>query len=407
MNKGKYVELFKDKNFAFFWIGVLGFGLGNAIFFISLNWWVLIETNSEVQLGIVNTLYFLPMVILCLFSGIITDIFNRLKLMIFSLVLRGIIILILPILQVLQIIELWHIYVSVFIQGLSFPFFLNSINAIMPEIIKRDNLLPANALVDSAMWISNLFGYFFGGFLISSLGFVSLFLISAYILIFGGLIFFPIKYVYLKRSRDLSLRGVLSDINNGYKVMKKDSVLLLFILSWMVIYILFANGPMSIGWPVFSERILSAGSEGYGILVAAISASSLIGSLAIGHWGSKFKKGKLSLIGYLWGGIGILIFTFTSNLLLAAIILFFWSFYYPMINVSYWTAMQERVPQQDLGKITGFSWTLTSIISPVSTMITGYIMEFISIILPFILLGFSFILCFFIILSHKESRSLV
>ncbi|MFW9773628.1 MAG: MFS transporter, partial [Candidatus Thorarchaeota archaeon] len=400
MKRSKYFELFGDKNFLFLWIGTLGFGLGGAIFSISLNWWVLIETNSEVQLGIVNTLIFLPMLILCFFSGLLTDMFNRLNLMVFSLMLRGIIILIFPILQILRIIELWHIYILSFLQGISFPFFLNSINAIMPEIIKRENLYPANALIDSAMWFSNVVGYLSGGFLINTLGYISLFTISAYTLIIGSLMFFPIKYTYRNKIENISLRRILSDIKKGLVIMKNDSVLLMLTITWTIIMMLFSNGPISIGLPVFSERILNAGSEGYGILVTAVSASSLIGSLMIGHWGSKIKKGRLTLIGYIWGAIGILIFTFTTNIVFSASILFFWSFYFPLINIPYWTAMQERIPHEELGKITGVSFTLNSVVVPISTMMTGYVMEFISITLPFILFSTSFILCFFIIYLH-------
>ncbi|MFX1414981.1 MAG: MFS transporter, partial [Promethearchaeota archaeon] len=329
MKRSKYFELFGDKNFLFLWIGTLGFGLGGAIFSISLNWWVLIETNSEVQLGIVNTLIFLPMLILCFFSGLLTDMFNRLNLMVFSLMLRGIIILIFPILQSLQVIELWHVYILSFLQGISFPFFINSINAIMPEIIKRDNLYPANALIDSAMWFSNVVGYLSGGFLINTIGYISLFTISAYTLIIGSLMFFPIKYTYKSKAENISLRSIFSDINKGLKIMKNDSVLLILIITWTMIMMLFSNGPMSIGLPVFSERILNAGSEGYGILVTAVSASSLIGSLVIGHFGSSFKKGRLTLIGYVWGAVGILIFTFTTNIIFSTSILFLWSFYFP------------------------------------------------------------------------------
>ena len=69
--------------------------------------------------------------------------------------------------------------------------------------------------------------------------------------------------------------------------------------------------------------------------------------------------------------------------------------------------MQERVPHEDLGKITGASTTLNSAVIPISTMMTGYVMEFISITLPFILFAVSFILCFFIIYFHQKSRKLV
>ncbi|MFX1320454.1 MAG: hypothetical protein ACFFAQ_02310 [Promethearchaeota archaeon] len=104
--------------------------------------------------------------------------------------------------------------------------------------------------------------------------------------------------------------------------------------------------------------------------------------------------------------LGIILFSFTTDLLFASIILFFWSFYFPLINVAYWTVLQERVPHEELGKITGVIFTLTSALGPVSTMMTGYLMEFVSITLPFLLFGIAFIVCFILVYLSKETRVL-
>ncbi|MFX1316718.1 MAG: MFS transporter [Promethearchaeota archaeon] len=405
-SKHKYIILFTDRNFLPFWISFFLFGMGTGLFTISLNWWVLLETNSEMQLGLVNTFALIPMFIFCLFSGIIADNFDRKKIVIFALVFRGFIFYCYLILNFFQILNIGTVYILAFFQGLSFPFYLNAVNAIMPEVIEKENLLSANALVDSAMWSASIIGFFSGGFLIVSFGIMNLFMISAFITIGAGLLFFLIKYSFEKPLKKISLFSFFSDIKSGVSILKNDSVLLIFILTWSGIFILFGNGPMSIGWPVFSKSILNTGSGGYGLLVAMYSLSSLIGSLVIGHWGANVKKGKLTLIGYIWGSIGIIIFSFTTDLLFASIVLFFWSFYFPLINVAYWTALQERVHHEELGKITGVAFTLTSALGPISTMMTGYLMEFVSITLPFLLFGVAFIICFILIYLSKETRIL-
>ena len=407
MSEHKYIILFKDKNFLLFWIGVIGFGLGAVIFSISLNWWVYVETNSEAQLGIVGTLTMLPTLIFCFFSGIVTDVHNRQIIMVISLIIRGLVIFFFPILAYFHVLNLWIVYILALLQSVSFPFFMNAINAIMPEIILKENLFEANALVDSAMWLSQIIGSSFTGFLINSIGIQPLFIISTYIFVLTGLIFFLIQYTAKKRPNKVSVINFLGDLKNGIKLIKKDHVVFILIITWSGIVTLFGNGPSTIGWPAFSEKIYNSGAEGYGLLVSAISFSSLIGSLTIGFWGRKLRKGILTLIGYLWGAIGILFFIFTTDLIIGLIIVFIWNFYFPLINIPFWTALQERVPEEELGKVLGVSFTMSYALGPISTIMTGYIMEFISIPLPFILLGMAFLISFFLIYVSKETRTLI
>jgi DHA3 family macrolide efflux protein-like MFS transporter len=406
MSEHKYIVLFKDKNFLFFWIGIIGFGLGGVIFSINLNWWVYVETNSEAQLGIVGTLTILPMLILCFFSGVIIDVHNRQTIMIISLLIRGIVIFLFPIFAYLKILNLWIVYLLAFFQGISVPFFINAVNAIMPEIILQENLFAANALIDSAMWFSLIIGSSFTGFLIDLIGSLPLFIISTYIFIGTGLIFFFITYTAKKRLNKVSVMNFLVDLKKGIKVIKKDNVIFILIITWMGILVLFANGPTTIGWPVFSERIYNSGAEGYGLLISLASFSSLIGSLVLGHWGSRLRKGILTLIGYLWGAIGILFFSFTTDLMIGLIVVFIWNFYYPLINIPFWTILQERVPEEELGKVSGASLTISYALGPISTIMTGYIFEFISIPLPFILFGIAFLFCFFLIYMTKDTRTM-
>jgi DHA3 family macrolide efflux protein-like MFS transporter len=405
LSKNKYRELFSDRSFIGFWIGFLGFGLGGALYSITLNWWVLETTNSEVQLGIVGMLTFLPMLIFSFFSGIITDIFNRKKLMIVSIFLRGMIITLFPILGYLQIIEVWHVYIITFIQGISLVFFINSAIAIMPQFIKKENLLAANALTDSSIWLANIFGYFSGGFLIDSFGIMNLFILSSIVFLGSSFTFILIEYVWEKKNK-ISLRNFFSDLYEGVKLIKTNRKLFILIITWMGINTLFAQGPLTIGWAAFSKRILNSGAQGYGLLVTSYSFSSLIGSLLIGHWGAKFKKGTLLIVGNIWGCIGMIFFIVSSDIILAMIIVFIWSFNIPLINVPFWTFVQESLPEEELGKITGVSFTLNSAMMPISTIMTGFIMQYVSVSLPFLLLGLAYLFSFILIYIRKETRIL-
>lgn len=406
MNKSKYLILFTDKSFIGLWFGFFGFGLGNVIFTVALNWWVYDTTGSEVQLGIVGMLTFLPSLIFSFFSGIMVDIYNRKMIIVISLALRGVVIIFIPLLGYLNILNLWLVYVFSFLQGISFPFILNAITAIMPQFIEKENLHPANALTDAALWLSSIIGSLLGGFLIPIIGVMSIFVIGAVSTIIFSFPFLLINYTYQKSTKVMSVNNIFRDIGSGISQIYKDKVIFIMIIVWMGIIIFFGNGIQSIGWLVYSERILNTGSEGYGAIVSATSFSSLIGSLIIGHWGSKVKKQRLILTGLLWGAVGMLVLTFVSTLVPALIVVFLWNFCFPLVNIPFWTLLQDRVPEEELGKVSGAVFTLMFALNPFSTLVTGFIMETISVTLPFLLYSFAFLISAVLVFTNKEIMKL-
>ena len=218
--------------------------------------------------------------------------------------------------------------------------------------------------------------------------------------------FLKIPYLFERRISNSSISNFFVDIKDGFHLMFKDKVLVVVIFTWTGIITLFSMGPTNIGWPVFSEKVLNANEIGYGLLVAVSSFSALIGSLSLSIWGHRFKMGHIFLMGLILGGTGMIAFSFTSILSLSLLIIFITYFFYPMLNVPYWTALQNRVPEKELGKVTGAAFTINTGLSPISTFFTGLIMENVSIILPFILSGFSFYMSFIIAFSNKELRKL-
>jgi MFS family permease len=406
MSQSKFFNILRRRPFYLLLVGNVFYSLGNAIFTICLNWWVLISTESEIQLGIVGTLNFVAMMIFGIISGILVDNFHRKKIIFVSIMFRGLFIMIFPILGVSGILQLWMVYLITFAQYTTFPFLVNGVTAIMPQFIEEEYMMPANALIDTSFWLSNIIGFLSGGFLINIFGIYPLIFISSLMFFISPFFFLKIPYLFERRISNSSISNFFIDIKDGFHLMFKDKVLVVVVFTWTGIITLFSMGPTNIGWPVFSEKVLNANEIGYGLLVAVSSFSALIGSLALSIWGHRFKMGQIFLMGLILGGTGMIAFSFTSILSLSLLIIFITYFFYPMLNVPYWTALQNRMPEKELGKVTGASFTINTGLSPISTFFTGMIMQNVSIILPFILSGFSFYISFIIAFSNKGLRTL-
>lgn len=406
MSQRKILDLLHRKSFSMLLIGNVIYSLGNAIFTICLNWWVLVTTNSEFQLGIVGTLNFLAMMIFGIASGIIVDTFHRKKIIFISIMFRGVFIMIFPLLAIGGILQLWMVYLITFAQYTTFPFLVNGVTAIMPQFIEEEYMMPANALIDTSFWVSNIIGFLSSGFLINIFGIYSLIFFSSLMFFISPFFFLKIPYSFEKRMIPTSISKFFIDIKDGFHSMYRDKVLFIVIITWTGIITLFSMGPTNIGWPVFSEEILNTGEVGYGLLVAVSSFSAMIGSIILSIWGQRIKMGQIYLLGLILGGTGMILFSFTTTLPVSLLVIFITYFFYPMVNVPYWTTLQNRTPEKELGKVSGASFTVNMGLSPISTFFTGLIMENISIILPFILSGFSFYISFIIAFSNKEVRKL-
>jgi MFS family permease len=403
--KSQYIKVFKNYNFTAFWIGAFAFKFADNLFTIGLFWWILETTASEEILGIVGTMSFLPMFIFSLLSGVLIDRFDRRKLLASSAFIRGMLIPLIPLFHYLGLLEMWHIYFLAFIQGTASTFFFVASSAIVPQLVSKENLMSANSLIDASAWTGNIIGFLAGGILVGSLGAMNLLTMTLFLLLMSALSIWLIRFPSNETATHVSLSTIFSDLAKGLKAIKKDKAILTFIVAWMGIQMLFAGGPMTIGWPVFSEKILNAGPEGYGLLVVAISISALLGSFVIGHFGTNKRKGRLILIGFLWGAIGMFVFTLADTLWIALIIAALWNLCYPMINIPFMTLIQERIPKSELGTVFGASNMIGSAMTPISMLMAGFIMQRSSVIVPFQLFALALGVCSIMIYIVKEARS--
>ena len=401
----QYINILKNCNFTAFWIGMFAFKLADNLFTIGLFWWILKATESEVILSIVGAMAFAPMLIFSLLSGALIDRFDRRRLLATSALIRGMLIPLIPLLHYLGLLNMWHVYLLAFIQGTASTFFFTASSAIIPQLVSQDSLMAANSLIDVSAWTGNIIGFLAGGILVESLGAMNLLTATLFLLLVSALSIFLIKFSSNRIRVNVSFSTIVGDMEKGLNAIKKDKAILTFIVTWMGIQMLFAGGPMSIGWPVLSEKILNAGPEGYGLLVVAISVSALLGSFVIGQWGANKSIGHTIMVGFLWGAIGMFMFTLADTLWIALTIAALWNLCYPMINVPFMTAVQERISEDELGTVFGASNMISSFMTPISMLMTGFIMQRLSIIAPFQLFALALGICSIIIYIVKEART--
>ncbi len=165
-----WIGLLRNASFVLVWVGGAISITGNMMFLLSLQWWVLKNAGSPLSLTLLALADAIPLLILGPFAGVITDRFERkLVLVVLNLVLGGAV-LVVAVLAALGRLTIWRVYFSMFAIGaLSTPLY-PALSASMPDIVPRNYLPQANALMQTSTSISGLVGYGLSGFVIALFG---------------------------------------------------------------------------------------------------------------------------------------------------------------------------------------------------------------------------------------------
>jgi MFS family permease len=137
------------RDFALLWTGMSVSMVGDGVTYVALAWQVYELWNVPTAMSIVGVAWTLPMLVFLLIGGVVSDRFERRRVMILSDVVRGLSVATMGVLAITGRIELWHIFVLIAIYGSGESFFWPSFGAIVPDLVPRGLLVEANSLEEA------------------------------------------------------------------------------------------------------------------------------------------------------------------------------------------------------------------------------------------------------------------
>ena len=124
----------RHRPFALLWSGQTVSILGDRIFQVALAWWVLQKTGSVVAMGTVFVFTTIPMLAFLLLGGVFVDRFPRLRLMVISDLVRGLVIGLMALLAFTDSLTIWHVYAFSLTSGFVEAFFQPAYRAAVPKV---------------------------------------------------------------------------------------------------------------------------------------------------------------------------------------------------------------------------------------------------------------------------------
>ena len=364
--------LFNNRPFITLWSGQILSQVADKVLFILLIS-LLVDYKSPVAMknsmrSVLMVAVTLPAILFGSAAGIFVDRYDKRQILWISNLMRGLLILLIPVLPKQFLILL----IIGFSESVLTQFFAPAEQAAIPLLVKHENLMSANALFTTTMLGSMIVGFAVGEPLLSLAGSLGgdygpeIAVGGFYILAAGVLYLIPLKEQ--RKAKPLVAVHPWSDFKAGLKYLRKNRLVSNAMLQLTILYSAFAALTVL---AINLAQEIGLKSTQFGFLLAAAGVGMIFGAAILGHWGDRFHHKPLPLIGFLSMGFVLGAFTFTQQLWLGLALSALLGLGASMIGVPMQTLIQQQTPEDMRGKVFGFQNNIVNIALSVPLAIAG------------------------------------
>jgi MFS family permease len=292
----------------------------------------------------------LPAVVFAPFALALVDRWNRQRTMIVSDLSRALLVACLPLFFAL-IQHHYVVYTVVFLVWSFSTVFAPCRMAILPNLLPRHLLLPANAIFSQAVNIATLVGMIAGGSIVKYLGCTVGFLTNAVTYVISAVFIWSLHPSLCEGSKEETRppSHPAADFHEGLLYAWKTRPVLFQIVFFGLVQGLVAI--FFVGFLSYSTNILRQTVQGTPLLFAAIGIGMAGGAIFLGHSPMLEKIRVLPMIMMACAGVGILVLGFVTHTALAACVLVSIGFAAIIVFISADTYLQKHVPDQVRGRV--------------------------------------------------------
>ena len=224
----------------------------------------------------------------------------------------------------------WHAYAYVLVSGACLAITQPMQQVLISNTVPREALVNAYAINTLTITGTRIFGPFAGGILIARLGaYYWNFALEAGLYLAVTLALLPMRTPYTAAPPTAAAGtriSPLADIRDGLRHLWREQreILQIMLLSIIPNTILH---PLWFLLPLFTVEVLQAHADLGGYLLAATGAGGLISTLTIATWGFPFRRGYILLGAAALGSLSTMLFSQSSWLWAAFIVLAVMSFF--------------------------------------------------------------------------------
>jgi MFS family permease len=371
-SESHFFRLLRNRAFLALWSGQALSQIADKIFFVLLiallvNYQPLDAPENSMRSALMIA-FTLPAIFFGIIAGILVDRFNKKQILTGCNLIRGLILLFLPLFP-----RLFGVLLAIaFIQSTLTQFFAPAELATIPLVVKRQELMPANALFTTTMMGALIVGFAVGEPLLSlakSWGaeYGQVLLVGGCYLLASALLqLLPTKA--LGQPKTTTAIHPWNDFKAGLRYLKDDALVSNAMVQLMILYSVCAA--LTVLTIQLAEEVGLKPTQ-FGFLLAASGIGMVFGAAGLGHWGDRFRHLPLPLFGFITMAFALFLFTFVQELWLGLGLSFCLGLGSSLIAIPMQTLIQQQTPEAMRGKVFGFQNNIINIALSVPLAIAG------------------------------------
>ncbi len=359
----------RHRDFRLLWSGMCVSLLGDGIFLVAMAWQVYALSNAPSALALVGIAMTLPTIACLLLGGVVSDRFDRRRVILATDVVRGLAVGVIAVLALAGALQLWHIAVLVALYGVGTGFFAPAFDALVPELLPAEELGQANSLDQFVRPLAlRLAGPAIGGVLVATLGAGSAFALDAASFMASG------AALLCMRARpgagSVSAGSLGADLRTGFDYVRRHVWLWGTFAAAAIAYLCFM-GPTEVLLPFIVKNNLHGSAADLGLVLAAGGIGSVACAVAMGQGG--LPRREMTFIYVVWtlatlavAGYGVA--TAVWQLMVVSVA---FNALETAGTIVWATVKQRNVPVSLLGRVSSLDWLISIGLLPLSLALTG------------------------------------
>ena len=205
------------------------------------------------------------------------------------------------------------IYILTFVISFITQLFVPAKSAIIPEVIKKEELIFANSMATSIGKIVFIVGGAVAGFIVVRYGIITAFVVDiiSYVMSALLMIFVNVKKVEMKKEKK-SDGNFRKELIMGINYIKRDKFMKFAVTRYSIMMMI--RGAGYIDLIDNYKETLEMGVEGLGYIQTIFGVGVAFGAILIGVLNKKIKKLTFIKSGFIMVGVSILIFVLNANI---------------------------------------------------------------------------------------------
>jgi MFS transporter, DHA3 family, macrolide efflux protein len=406
--------LFRVPGFPFFFTAMLVSLFGTGMNFAGVTWYVLGETHSTVKVSLIVILVTLPGLVVPPFGGVLIDRVDRRYLGITIDAIRAVLVLSTAALAYAGRLTMWELYSMVLLLGVGFAIYWSTTNALIQELVPREQLITANATVLIAVQGGMTAAGALVGFIYERSGLTGILGIDGATYLFAAICLLLLRKGYYAPHKAHNTRlasasptieappemsepslfqteeemhpvtSMFADIAEGLEYLREQPRVLALGITYacMMAGVITAN----ILVVALARNLLSTGPRGYGYIEAGWAVGAIFGGLVAGMFA---RKGPYSVLVLALAvlAVGHTLFPYARVLAVAVAMNALFGGCRALGGVLTQTSIMTTVPARLMGRTQSAFSVISTVLQVLMSLTLGWFAQNTSLSIAFVLLG--------------------